>query len=100
MTLGCVWITGGGGGIALVLIAVMLFRALRERSRPQYSLLWRRPEEKVIPFCAAHGVSQIVWSPLAQGVLTGKYLPGASLPAESRAVSDSMGGAMRTCRPK
>jgi aryl-alcohol dehydrogenase-like predicted oxidoreductase len=65
-------------------------------SQPQYSLLWRRPEEKVIPLCARSGVSQIVWSPLAQGVLTGKYLPGAKPPAGSRAVSDSMGGMMQT----
>src|SRR4029079_8722998 len=41
-------------------------------SQPQYSLLWRGPEEKVIPLCAAKGISQIVWSPLGQGVLTGK----------------------------
>ena len=61
-------------------------------SQPQYSLLWRRPEEKVIPICRKHHVSQIVWSPLAQGVLTGKYKPGAPLPADSRAGSDSMGG--------
>ncbi|MES1990912.1 MAG: aldo/keto reductase family protein [Pseudomonadota bacterium] len=60
-------------------------------SQPQYSLLWRRPEEKVIPLSATHGISQIVWSPLAQGVLTGKYLPGAAIPAESRAGSDEMG---------
>jgi 1-deoxyxylulose-5-phosphate synthase len=60
-------------------------------SQPQYSLLWRRPEEKVIPLCAARSVSQIVWSPLAQGVLSGKYLPGASIPAESRAGSRTMG---------
>jgi aryl-alcohol dehydrogenase-like predicted oxidoreductase len=65
-------------------------------SQPQYSLLWRKPEEKVIPFCAANGVSQIVWSPLAQGVLTGKYLPGAQRPADSRASSESMGGMMQT----
>jgi aryl-alcohol dehydrogenase-like predicted oxidoreductase len=64
-------------------------------SQPQYSLLWRRPEQKVIPISAANGISQIVWSPLAQGVLTGKYAPGAALPAGSRATSDSMGGAMR-----
>ena len=64
-------------------------------SQPQYSLLWRRPEDKVIPFCAANGVSQIVWSPLAQGVLTGKYLPGAQRPADSRASSESMGGMMQ-----
>jgi aryl-alcohol dehydrogenase-like predicted oxidoreductase len=65
-------------------------------SQPQYSLLWRRPEAKVIPISAANGVSQIVWSPLAQGVLSGKYLPGAGLPAESRATSDSMGQAMQS----
>ncbi len=64
-------------------------------SQPQYSLLWRRPEAKVIPLCAANGVSQIVWSPLAQGVLSGKYLPGAALPAQSRATSDQMSGAMQ-----
>jgi 1-deoxyxylulose-5-phosphate synthase len=64
-------------------------------SQPQYSLLWRKPEEKVIPFSAAHGVSQIVWSPLAQGVLTGKYLPDAQRPADSRASSESMGGMMQ-----
>jgi aryl-alcohol dehydrogenase-like predicted oxidoreductase len=61
-------------------------------SQPQYSLLWRRPEEKVIPLCRAKHVSQIVWSPLAQGVLTGKYLPDSPPPADSRATSDTMGG--------
>jgi aryl-alcohol dehydrogenase-like predicted oxidoreductase len=60
-------------------------------SQPQYSLLWRQPEQKVIPLCAAKGISQIVWSPLAQGVLSGKYLPGAKPPTASRATSDSMG---------
>ena len=64
-------------------------------SQPQYSLLWRRPEEKVIPLSAQNGVSQIVWSPLAQGVLSGKYAPGAALPADSRASSDSMGQMMQ-----
>lgn len=64
-------------------------------SQPQYSLLWRRPEAKVIPLCAANGVSQIVWSPLAQGVLSGKYQPGAAPPGGSRATSGSMGGAMQ-----
>ena len=63
-------------------------------SQPQYSLLWRRPEKKVIPLCAAQGISQIVWSPLAQGVLTGKYAPGAPPPAGSRATSEEMGGWM------
>ena len=61
-------------------------------SQPQYSLLWRRPEEKVIPLCREKHVSQIVWSPLAQGVLTGKYLPDSPPPADSRATSDTMGG--------
>jgi aryl-alcohol dehydrogenase-like predicted oxidoreductase len=64
-------------------------------SQPQYSLLWRRPEQKVIPLCAANGVSQIVWSPLAQGVLSGKYLPGAAPAADTRAASGAMGGAIR-----
>ena len=61
-------------------------------SQPQYSLLWREPEKDVIPLCAANHISQIVWSPLAQGVLTGKYAPGAPPPAGSRATSEEMGG--------
>ncbi len=61
-------------------------------SQPQYSLLWRGPEEALIPLCEANGIAQIVWSPLAQGVLTGKYKPGAPPPAGSRATSDEMGG--------
>ncbi len=65
-------------------------------SQPQYSLLWRRPESEVIPLCASKGISQIVWSPLAQGVLTGKYLPGATQPAGSRAVSEAMGQTIRS----
>ena len=56
-------------------------------SQPQYSLLWRRPEKAVIPLCAENGISQIVWSPLAQGVLSGKYLPGDTPPQDSRASS-------------
>jgi len=60
-------------------------------SQPQYSLLWRRPEAKVIPLSRAHGVSQIVWSPLAQGVLTGKYAPGAKPAGDTRAASEAMG---------
>jgi 1-deoxyxylulose-5-phosphate synthase len=59
-------------------------------SQPQYSLLWRRPEKEVIPLCAANGISQIVWSPLAQGLLTGKYKPGTPPPADSRAAHDDM----------
>ena len=65
-------------------------------SQPQYSLLWRRPEEKVIPISAKNGISQIVWSPLAQGVLTGKYLPGAKIPEHTRASSDSMGNFIKS----
>ena len=63
-------------------------------SQPQYSMLWREPEAEVIPVSAANGISQIVWSPLAQGVLTGKYSPDAPPPAGSRATSDEMGGYM------
>jgi 1-deoxyxylulose-5-phosphate synthase len=59
-------------------------------SQPEYSMLWRLPEEEVIPFCAKNGISQIVWSPLAQGVLTGKYHPGEPPPADSRAASPQM----------
>jgi aryl-alcohol dehydrogenase-like predicted oxidoreductase len=61
-------------------------------SQPQYSLLYRRPEKKVIPISKANGVSQIVWSPLAQGVLTGKYDPNSPPPAGTRATSDQMSG--------
>jgi aryl-alcohol dehydrogenase-like predicted oxidoreductase len=61
-------------------------------SQPQYSLLYRRIEKKVIPISAANGISQIVWSPIAQGVLSGKYLPGAHVPEQTRASSDKMGG--------
>ena len=64
-------------------------------SQPQYSLLHRDPEHVVIPLCAAHGISQIVWSPLGQGVLTGKYQPGAPIPNDSRAASDTMNTAFR-----
>ena len=63
-------------------------------SQPQYSLLWRKPEKDVIPLCEANGISQIVWSPLGQGVLTGKYSPEAQPPEDSRAASDEMGGFM------
>lgn len=59
-------------------------------SQPQYSMLWRKPEADVIPLCAANGIGQIVWSPLAQGVLTGKYLPGQPPPGDSRAASSVM----------
>ncbi len=61
-------------------------------SQPQYSMLVRRPEASVIPLCEREGISQIVWSPLAQGVLAGRYRPGEAPPPDSRAASDSMGG--------
>jgi 1-deoxyxylulose-5-phosphate synthase len=61
-------------------------------SQPQYSMLWRKPEAAVIPLCEQEGISQIVWSPLAQGVLTGKYPPGQPLPVDSRGASESMNG--------
>jgi 1-deoxyxylulose-5-phosphate synthase len=63
-------------------------------SQPQYSLLWREPEREVFPLCAANGISQIVWSPLAQGALTGKYRPGEAPAAGTRAASRDMGWAM------
>src|SRR3954465_5958944 len=63
-------------------------------SQPQYSMIWRAPEAELIPFCEEHGISQIVWSPLAQGVLTGKYKPGEPPPEDSRAASESMNWAM------
>ena len=59
-------------------------------SQPQYSALWRAPEAEVIPLCERHGISQIVWSPLAQGVLTGKYRAGEEVPAGTRAASRDM----------
>jgi aryl-alcohol dehydrogenase-like predicted oxidoreductase len=63
-------------------------------SQPQYSLLWREPEDEVIPLCADNGISQIVWSPLGQGVLSGKYDPDSPPPSDSRAASDEMSGFM------
>jgi aryl-alcohol dehydrogenase-like predicted oxidoreductase len=58
-------------------------------SQPQYSLLWRVPEAEVMPVSRASGIGQIVWSPLAQGVLTGKYLPGQATPEGSRGADES-----------
>ncbi len=60
-------------------------------SQPQYSMLWRAPEAEAFGLCEANGISQVVWSPLAEGVLTGKYKPGAAPPPDSRAASDAMG---------
>ena len=60
-------------------------------SQPEYSMLWRKPEPEVFPLCEREGIGQVVWSPLAQGALTGKDQPGAPPPAGSRAAHDSMG---------
>ncbi len=62
-------------------------------SQPQYSMLWRVIEAEVQPTCEELGISQIVWSPIAQGVLTGKYLPGEPVPEGSRATDEQGGGA-------
>jgi aryl-alcohol dehydrogenase-like predicted oxidoreductase len=63
-------------------------------SQPQYSMLWQAPEAELFPLCAANGISQIVWSPLAQGLLTGKYRAGQAPPADSRAAHTEMRGSM------
>ncbi len=63
-------------------------------NQPQYSALWRVIEAEVVPLSEKEGVSQIVWSPIAQGVLTGKYLPGAPPPQGSRATDDAGGANM------
>ena len=60
-------------------------------NQPEYSILQRRIEAEVLPLCAREGVGQVVWSPLAQGVLTGKYRKGQPLPPDSRAASRRMG---------
>ena len=62
-------------------------------SQPQYSMLWRVIEPEVVPTCAELGISQIVWSPMAQGVLSGKYLPGQA-PTQGRAADERMGRGM------
>lgn len=59
-------------------------------SQPQYSMLWKVIEAEVIPTCEELGISQIVWSPMAQGVLTGKYLPGQPVPENSRAANEKV----------
>ena len=60
-------------------------------NQPQYSMLWRVIEAEVVPTCEELGIGQIVWSPIAQGVLTGKYLPGQPPPAGSRATDEKSG---------
>ena len=66
-------------------------------NQPQYSMLWRVIEEEVVPTSSELGISQVVWSPIAQGVLTGKYKPGEQPPAGSRA-TDEKGGANSIAR--
>ena len=63
-------------------------------NQPQYNLLWRVIEAEVVPACVELGIGQVVWSPIAQGVLTGKYLPGQAAPAGSRATDDKGGSDM------
>src|SRR5690606_28394825 len=63
-------------------------------SQPQYSMLWRVIEDEVVPTSRELGLSQIVWSPMAQGVLSGKYVPGRPLPQGSRATDDKGGARM------
>jgi aryl-alcohol dehydrogenase-like predicted oxidoreductase len=65
-------------------------------SQPQYSMLWRKPEAAVFPACARHGIGNLAFSPLAHGVLTGKYAPGQPPPAGSRAASAEMNQFMET----
>jgi aryl-alcohol dehydrogenase-like predicted oxidoreductase len=64
-------------------------------NQPQYSMLWRVIEQEVVPTSEQEGLSQIVWSPLAQGVLTGKYQPGEQPGADTRAGNASVGGSMQ-----
>lgn len=71
-------ITGGSGLTAF------------SASQPQYSMLWRKPEGKIFLACARHGIGNLAFSPLAHGVLTGKYAPGEPPPPGSRAASDEM----------
>ena len=64
-------------------------------NQPQYNMLWRVIESEVLPLCMKEGIGQIVWSPIAQGALTGKYQPGQSVPAGSRATDESGSGFIR-----
>ncbi|MEP6665452.1 MAG: aldo/keto reductase family protein [Nocardioidaceae bacterium] len=64
-------------------------------NQPQYNMLWRVIEAEVVPTSLELGIGQIVWSPIAQGVLTGKYLPGQQPPADSRAAHEEAGGPIR-----
>ena len=61
-------------------------------NQPQYNMLWRVIEGAVVPLCVEEGIGQVVWSPIAQGALTGKYLPGQGVPSGSRATDASGSG--------
>lgn len=65
-------------------------------SQPQYSMLWRKPEAEVFAACRQHGIGNLAFSPLAHGVLTGKYRPGQPPPADSRAANPQMNQFMET----
>src|SRR5438270_5127599 len=65
-------------------------------NQPQYNMIWRVIESEVIPLCEKEGIGQIVWSPIAQGALTGKYLPGQEHPAGSRATDPSGSGFIKS----
>jgi aryl-alcohol dehydrogenase-like predicted oxidoreductase len=80
--------TAGQIANALLIASEMGFDRIVS-NQPQYSLLWRVIEDQIVPLCEREGVSQIVWSPLAQGVLTGKYHPGSPPPENSRATSET-----------
>ena len=67
-------------------------------NQPQYNLLWRVIEAEVVPVCQELGMGQIVWSPIAQGVLTGKYKPGQPVPEGSRATDDKGRGSQMISR--
>ena len=64
-------------------------------NQPQYNIIWRVIESEVVPLCEKEGISQIVWSPIAQGALTGKYAPGTAPPSGSRATDDRGSGFIR-----
>src|SRR5216683_372963 len=64
-------------------------------NQPQYNMIWRVIESEVVPLCEKEGIGQIVWSPIAQGALTGKYQPGAAPPAGSRATDPTGSGFIR-----
>jgi aryl-alcohol dehydrogenase-like predicted oxidoreductase len=72
------------------------FSATFTSSQPQYSMLWRKPEAHVFPACTRHGIGNLAFSPLAHGVLTGKYAPGEPPPPGSRAASEQMNMFMET----